>query len=85
MPQIIFLPHEEICPDGAVIEASYVKLFSKNTPSKLLPEAGDHHRFSDAYFLLPAGQYQVRITPMKSNQEKVGDCAPAEQSVSQSS
>ena len=21
MPQIIFLPHEEICPDGAVIEA----------------------------------------------------------------
>ena len=22
MPQIIFLPHEEICPDGAVIEAA---------------------------------------------------------------
>jgi 2Fe-2S ferredoxin len=21
MPQIIFLPHEEICPDGAVVEA----------------------------------------------------------------
>jgi 2Fe-2S ferredoxin len=21
MPQIVFLPHEEICPDGAVIEA----------------------------------------------------------------
>ena len=21
MPQVIFLPHEEICPDGAVIEA----------------------------------------------------------------
>ena len=22
MPQLIFLPHEEICPDGAVIEAT---------------------------------------------------------------
>jgi len=22
MPQLIFLPHEEICPDGAVIEAN---------------------------------------------------------------
>ena len=22
MPQIIFLPHEEICPEGAVVEAS---------------------------------------------------------------
>lgn len=22
MPQLIFLPHEELCPDGAVIEAS---------------------------------------------------------------
>ena len=22
MPQVIFLPHEELCPDGAVIEAS---------------------------------------------------------------
>ena len=21
MPQIIFLPHEELCPEGAVIEA----------------------------------------------------------------
>ncbi len=22
MPQIVFLPHEELCPDGAVVEAN---------------------------------------------------------------
>ena len=40
-------------------------LLDMNLPGRLLPEgAGSMHRFADAFFVLPPGEYLVRATPM---------------------
>ena len=69
MPQIIFLPHAEHCPDGMVVEAE--------TGKTILEVAHDNHielvGITDSqYFIADIAKYYPGMNPLSRNREQTG-------------
>lgn len=63
------------------IASRTVALEAEALPGSLSPESGPGHAFSDALFVLPAGDYEVCATPMNGAGPSP-ECGLAEESVS---
>lgn len=61
---------------GAIVESRFVAVEDEPLPTILAPGAAEGHRFADAYFALPAGDYTVTATPMDGPEDPSEDCAP---------
>jgi hypothetical protein len=67
----------EVEGEKEVIADSCEDLKDMYFPSRLLPDAGDMHRFADAYFVLEPGTYWARAIPMAGD-EASEICHPSE-------
>lgn len=76
------------CDTGEPIEPPYVETFTEDLEDAFLPggngtfedapyDAGSTHLFSDHFFWLPEGCYDVVAQPVDADGNPSGDCAPA--------
>jgi len=71
----------QVDQDGVQVKERYVALEQEGLPANLAPAGTAGHGFADAYFVLAAGKYRVRVTPMNSETEPSALCQPAEKDV----
>lgn len=62
---------------GIVAQAEKA-LEEENLPADLAPQGGALHRFADAYFLLPEGDYEILAIPIDEYGDPSADCLPVE-------
>lgn len=65
--------------DGEAVAQKTVSLEQENLPTSLDPDDGDgeQHRFGDAFFVLPPGDYLVCADPLQQDGDSSEECAPA--------
>ena len=67
----------EVFSGAELVDYQYVALEDENFANHLSPGTGDAHRFSDAYFVLEPGIYEVVVYPMVDEHNYSDDCQPA--------
>ena len=71
----------QILKNGAMIKEKYIELELEPLPANLSPDGVAGHRFGDAYFVIAAGEYTIKATPLKSPTEPSATCLAAEHAV----
>ena len=61
-----------------LVTEQYAPLETEPLPAHLMPGGAEGHSFGDAYFVVPAGAYNVRILPMVDQANHSRVCADAE-------